>query len=118
VRRGAAAARFGEGALADAGQRAGVRYRQTVRPLESVTGQTLVEAALAVGARGIVTPYVPVGPTASALEAARPVVDAAGLALVMVRRPWDAALWPLATRGFFPFRQQSEASLRTLGLPL
>ena len=117
-RRGAAAARFGEGALADAGQRAGVRYRQAVRPLESVTGQTLVEAALAVGARGIVTPYVPVGPTASALEAARPVVDAAGLALVMVRRPWDAALWPLATRGFFPFRQQSEASLRTLGLPL
>ena len=41
-----------------------------------------------------------------------------GLDLVMVRRPWDEALWPLASRGFFPFRERSEGVLRTLGLPV
>ena len=45
----------------------------------------------------VVTPDMPVGWTAEAL---------AGLPLLRQRRAWDAACWPLATRGFFPFRAQ------------
>jgi deoxyribodipyrimidine photo-lyase len=116
--RGEVAARFLEGGLSDAEHRAEARYRHPVRRLEGGMGEGLLEAARAVGARGIVTPYVPVGPTAHALEAARSAIEAAGLALVMVRRPWDEALWPLATKGFFPFRERSETALRALGLPL
>ena len=41
-----------------------------------------------------------------------PAVAAAGMPLVRVRRPWDEALWPLATKGFFPFRQRSAAVLK------
>ena len=109
---------FMAGAMADAEQRAGVRYGHPPQRLADLTGDALVEAAIAVGARGIVTAYVPVGPTASALARAAPVIRAAGLDLVMVRRPWDDGLWPLASRGFFPFREKSESALRTLGLPV
>ena len=43
-----------------------------------------------------ITPWVPVGWTADRLR---------GVALRRVRRPWDTACWPLARRGFFPFRE-------------
>lgn len=115
---GAPAARFLEGAMADMEQRCRERYRLPIQRLEVLDGPALMEAAAAVGALTIVTPYVPVGPTASALAAARPLIAAAGLDLVMVRRPWDEVLWPHADRGFFPFRERSEAELRSLGLPV
>ena len=38
--------------------------------------------------------------------------------LVRVRRPWDDVLWPLATKGFFPFRQRSTGVLVAEGLRL
>jgi deoxyribodipyrimidine photo-lyase len=114
----APATAFLEGAMADTEHRAGVRYRVPVRRLRALTGPGLVEASLAAGARGIVTPYAPVGPTASALVEAQAFIEAAGLHLVRVRRPWDEALWPQASRGFFPFRERAEPTLRTLGLPV
>jgi deoxyribodipyrimidine photo-lyase len=109
---------FMAGALADAERRAAVRYGRPALRLADLTGDGLVGAARAAGAQGIVTPFVPVGATASALARAYPALTAAGLDLVMVRRPWDEALWPLASRGFFPFRERSEGVLRTLGLPV
>ena len=114
---------FLEGAMADAEQRVEARYRHPVRRLEALTAsgagaEALIEAAQGVGARGIVTAYCPTGPTASVLDRMRPALEAAGLDLVMVRRPWDSALWPLADRGFFPFRERSSAALRALGLPV
>ena len=115
---GAPAARFLEGAMADMEQRCRARYRLPVQRLEVLDGPALLEAAAAVGALTVVTPYVPVGPTASALCAARPSIEAAGLDLVMLRRPWDEVFWPYADRGFFPFRERSEAGLRSLGLPV
>lgn len=109
--------RFLEGALADAERRAAAHYGQPVRRLEAPSAAGLIEAARAAGARGIVTPYAPVGPTAAALAGLQPAVEAAGLDWVTVRRPWDTALWPLADRGFFPFRERAGAALRSLGLP-
>ncbi len=51
----------------------------------------------------IVTPYAPVGPVQDVLQAycARP--DA--LPLSQHRRDFEEAAWPLATKGFFPFRK-------------
>ena len=117
-RLGVPAVRFLEGAMADMEQRCGALYSLAVQRLEVLDGQALVEAAVAAGARTIVTPYVPTGPTASALAASRPAIEAAGLALVMVRRRWDEEMWPYADRGFFPFRERSEGVLRSLGLPV
>lgn len=116
--RGELARRFLYGGLEDAERRAAGRYGQAVRRLERLGGPALVEAARAAGATGVVTAYAPVGPTASALAGARPGLQAAGLDLVSVRRPWDETLWPLASRGFFPFREKAEPALRALGLPV
>ena len=116
--RGGPVQRFLEGALADAEARAAARYGHAVRRLEHLDGVALAAAAVAARARGIVTPYAPVGPTASSLAVARRELEVSGVALVSVRRAWDEALWPLASRGFFPFRERSEPALRGLGLPV
>jgi deoxyribodipyrimidine photo-lyase len=55
---------------------------------------------------------------ATALAAAREELATEGLALVEVRRDWDAALWPLATKGFFPFKEKAPQVLVGLGLPV
>ena len=55
---------------------------------------------------------------ADALTALSGPLRDAGVPLVRVRRPWDEELWPLATKGFFPFRQRSPAVLAADGLRL
>ena len=114
---GEAAGAFLDGALADAEARAQARYRQPVRRLAALEPEALILAAQGAGARTIVTACAPVGPTAEALARARPALAAEGIVLVPVRRSWDEALWPLATKGFFPFKERAPAVLRTLGLP-
>ncbi len=116
--RGVPAGAFAAGALADAERRARARYGHPVMRLDGLTADALVTAAQAAGAVGVVTACAPVGPTAAALARARPKVEAAGLRLTEVRRPWDEALWPLATKGFFPFRERAPEVLRTLGLAI
>ena len=53
----------------------------------------------------VVTPYIPVGPTRDALS---------GLPLTQIIRPYDAAAWPYATKGFFKFKQAIPALLSAL----
>ncbi len=71
----------------------------------------LPETLVATGAAQIVTALAPVGPTAAALHRM-----AAHLPLHCVQRPWDALSWPLATKGFFPFREKIPQIMRELGL--
>ena len=129
---GTPARQFRDGAMADTRRRAEVSFGHPVHRLgtvfepgatappmgASLSAAALIEAARAVGAQGIVTPFVPCGPTALLLVSVQSALQAAGLDLVMVRRPWDSTLWPLADRGFFPFRERSGAALRSLGLPV
>lgn len=117
-RGGAPARRFLEGARLETERRLEARYGPVVRALEPGSAEALIAAARAAGARGIVTAWAPVGPTAAALAGLRPAVEAAGLDWVAVRRSWDTTLWPLADRGFFPFRERSGPALRSLGLPV
>ncbi|MDF1728599.1 MAG: FAD-binding domain-containing protein [Sulfitobacter sp.] len=51
----------------------------------------------------ILTPYAPVGPHQSALDELRSETDCPPLRVS--RRALDSAAWPLATKGFFPFRK-------------
>lgn len=61
----------------------------------------------------IVTAYAPVGPVADALHRLR--TDPAAPRVVMSQRAYDTAAWPLATKGFFPFKKQIPALLSRLG---
>ncbi len=53
----------------------------------------------------VVTPWAPIGWTAAALE---------GLRITRLRRDWDSACWPLATKGFFPFKEKIPRLIATL----
>lgn len=87
----------------------GPARRFTEGALRGQGAETLALEGLAAWARGhgvtrIVTPWAPVGWTASMLDAAQALCAAEGLTLHRLRRPWDSACWPLAVKGFFPFR--------------
>jgi deoxyribodipyrimidine photo-lyase len=110
---GAAAERFATAAMDDALARAGAAFGVAA---EHLTGFTAVaDWAAASGAEAVVTAYAPAGPVAAALDAAAPALAARGLRLLRVRRAWDDAVWPHATRGFFQVKDRIPAILRALG---
>ncbi|MGG5818119.1 FAD-binding domain-containing protein [Falsiroseomonas sp. HW251] len=55
----------------------------------------------------VVTPWAPTGWTAE-------VLTGLGVPLRRVRREWDSACWPLATKGFFAFRESIPRLIETL----
>jgi deoxyribodipyrimidine photo-lyase len=83
---------------------------------DDVDVAAIVDWARASGLRHLVTAYVPVGPAAEWLAELRVALAAAGVGLSQRRRAWDEALWPYATRGFFPFKERLPAALQRLGL--
>ncbi len=91
--RGRVAAGFTAAALADAG-----------RPL--LAAGEVADWARGLGVTRIVTPWAPIGWTAPLLEDVAARCAAEGIALHRLRRAWDEACWPLAQRGFFPFRAE------------
>ncbi len=74
----------------------------------------IVGWAKTMGLCQIVTPYIPVGPTAEQASMLREKLDDHGIRLVFVLRVWDRLSWPHATRGFFPFREKIPAILARL----
>ncbi len=91
---------FGQAALADGLARAAAHFGV---PAVVLTPQTYRAWVAAQGR--VVTPVAPVGWTADAL---------AGLPLHPIRRDWDQACWPHATRGFFPFREKIPGLIQSL----
>ncbi|MFN4153752.1 MAG: FAD-binding domain-containing protein [Paracoccaceae bacterium] len=74
-----------------------------------VQGRGAVDALVAWArqsrAAQIVTPFAPVGPVAGLLAMLDTRLAAENIRLVRAMRPYDAALWPHATHGFFRFHQ-------------
>ncbi len=105
-------ARFAEGALDDA--RARWRGRMGDAGPCSATPDIIATWAQEMGLEQVVTPYAPVGPTASALRRLRKTLEADDISLVQRIRPWDAAAWPHATHGFFRFKARIPDILETL----
>ena len=113
-----AARRFVRDAAEDAVGRAGVQFDCAASVAETMDPEGVLTATAAAGAAYVVAPEAPVGPVSDALAGLAKSLEAAGVKLVQVRRPWDDLLWPLATKGFFPFRQRSPAALASVGLRL
>jgi deoxyribodipyrimidine photo-lyase len=86
-------AEYVRAAVGDAAARAEARF--------GVASRALLPEEVAAWAAGhglpVVTPWAPVGWVPEAL-------DGLGLPLVRLRRDWDSACWPCATKGFFAFR--------------
>jgi deoxyribodipyrimidine photo-lyase len=98
-----AVVRHAEAALADGLSRAAERFGV---PAERLSPQEVVAWAGRSGARTVLTPEAPVGWTAEALAAIADALATRGIRLIRLRRDWDEACWPLATRGFFAFRER------------
>ena len=98
---GAIARRFTEAALADGLVRASRRFGVAA---ERIGVEGIAEWA-ARSEVPVITPHTPVGWVAEALQ---------GRVLHRIRHPWDAACWPLARKGFFPFREKIPGLLREL----
>jgi deoxyribodipyrimidine photo-lyase len=103
---------FEADALADAAARSGL----TTVALAAGDPAALVAAARDAGATQLVTAEVPQGWLRDWLEAAAPALAAAGVTLTDWRRPWDAALWPHATAGFFKLRERIPQVLAEVGV--
>ncbi len=100
---------FSDGALEDTL----ARWQNTGgRSWGVVTSTELAETLVATGAAQIVTATAPIGPTATALDR----LIAGGVPVHRVPRPWDHLSWPLATKGFFAFREKIPEILRGVGL--
>jgi deoxyribodipyrimidine photo-lyase len=116
--RGEAALRFVAGASADAVVRCESDFGVPCQTVAGLTPGAVADHARRTGADVVVTAEVPVGPVADALDRLEAGLFAEGLALTRVRRSWDARLWPLAGKGFFPFRQKAPHALAAEGLPI
>ncbi len=58
------------------------------------------------GLRQLITPYVPVGPTAEVVHTLTEKLSHHDIRLISILRYWDQASWPHATGGFFRFREK------------
>ena len=114
---GEAAVAFAEGALQDALDRAGRRFGLTPTPLaEGLDAEEVAAWARGLGVGRVVTPYAPVGPVQERLERIEVALKVEGIALLRLRRPWDEAFWPHATKGFFGLKRQIPGVFARLGL--
>lgn len=108
---GRVARNFTERAAADALHRAGLRIGH---PATRLAPEGLADWARAHGVTRIVTPWAPVGWTCGVLDGAEALCSEPGLSLHRLRRIWDEACWPLAQRGFFPFRAEIPRLIKEL----
>jgi deoxyribodipyrimidine photo-lyase len=105
--------RFTDAALADALARAEAHHDAPASRLDALDHGAVGEWARAHGLAAVVTPYAPVGPAAERLALVEEGLAGAGIHLMRLRRPWDERAWPLATKGYFPFRDRWLAVLES-----
>ena len=107
---------FLDTALDDTARRLQEHFGETPARLALDQPEAVITRMKEAGVSRLVTPYAPVGPTADALDKLAEALRASNLSLVRVRRDWDEAAWPQATKGFFPFKKQIPDLLRlTIG---
>ena len=112
---GVKATTFVTAATDDARERAGKRFN-CATSTASLDAEVIIATAKAAKVKAVVTAYAPVGPVADALSTIEPALVAAGLPLVRVRREWDSAFWPHATKGYFPFKARIPGLLGAMGM--
>lgn len=100
-------ANWTRGALGDGAARAGQHFGCAVDEGAGGKGADVAEALAAWARRerlAVVLAHEPaVGPWREEARVAETVLAAAGVRLLWIRRRWDAAWWPRATRGYFSF---------------
>ena len=103
-------------AIGDTRDRIGDRVEVSTEPVpDAHSVRSIVDWAKAMGLSQIVTPYIPVGPTAELAGALRAELAKQGIRLIATLRSWDQLAWPHATRGYFQFREKIPVVVAELG---
>jgi hypothetical protein len=76
----------------------------------------LVQMAEELGAKQVITSYLPEGYLRDWMNDAIPALNAAGISFAELHRPWDALIWPHATAGFFKVKKNIPNILLKAGL--
>lgn len=115
---GAIARAFLDGAMTDALARAGAAHplAATERLADGAAPEAVAAWADRSGLEAVVTAYAPVGPVADWLEAVEAALAETGIPLLRVRRAWDTRAHPLATKGYFAFREAIPRLLEQAGI--
>jgi deoxyribodipyrimidine photo-lyase len=114
---GAVASAFTTGALADALARGEQALGVTSQTLAADSMPTDLKAwATAFALTDVVTPVPTVGWTTEGLERGLQTLAANGVRVHRVRRAWDAAFYPHASKGFFQLKARIPEVLGALGL--
>ena len=82
--------------------------------IEGEWAEALLTQCKAHDVKDIVTAYCPVGPSAQVLTEARPALEASGIKVTQLLRPWDRIVWPHANRGFFKVKKKIPSILERL----
>jgi deoxyribodipyrimidine photo-lyase len=102
---------FVDSALSEALTRAGGALQAPVQLLGGDDWRAAAEDwALGLGIRQVLTLDAPIGPWRDRLDRLERRLADREIRLARVRRPWDQTLWPLARRGYFPFREKALAA--------
>lgn len=114
---GALTTAFASGAMDDALRRASATFAASTERFDRDNWhEQIIDWASCHSFRQVVTPYAPQGPMRERLDSLRESLGQEGVRLSMIRRPWDELFWPLATSGFFPFKEKIPACLDRLEL--
>lgn len=113
---GDTAVRFVATAAEDAATRCAAHFDRPVGVTPTLSPDAVSSAARNTGVDQVVVLEAPVGPVADALERLEAALAEQGIALTRVRRSWDDRLWPLATKGFFKFKERAPAALLAEGI--
>eukprot|EP00752_Nemacystus_decipiens_P019313 g17369.t1 len=107
-------------ALEDAAERARSHFNCDILAIrqngEQNQVERLVDWARALNVRTLVTAWAPTGPVREKLDALQPALEQAGLRLAQIRRPYDEACWPHATKGFFALKTKIPSLIKCLDL--
>lgn len=113
---GEAPARFAAAAVEDTATRSAAHFDRPCVVAPSRVSDAILKVARDTETDRVIVLEAPVGPVADALVQLEATLAEQGIALIRVRRTWDDRLWPLATRGFFKFRESAPAALIAEGL--
>jgi deoxyribodipyrimidine photo-lyase len=110
------AAAFVAAGAEDTASRLRKHFGCDVTVVDELSAGSLAAMAADAGAAAIVTPEAPVGAVAAALGRLSDALAERARPIAVVRRDWDERLWPLATKGYFAFRERLPDMLRELGI--
>ncbi len=110
---------FARAAALDAVERVRLRFPKAAVSadlLDSARIDDVVSALAATGVGRVLIPHLAVGEARSAVDRLADRLIAEGIAVHCWFRAYDALTWPLATRGYFQFKDNIPAFLAQLGL--